>query len=193
MTDRNLHSLPVDLRHLVRRLTWHSEIRWDVPDYVDDVAHAVDDRRATTDPEVVEAFSSCYRSDLELDPPRQRNHALLLDLDVPAWLLPSSTGGHGHLYVDLEIPEDKLWRFLDAAADIGLVEEGYVSACKARGMTSLRPPWIEKGREPSTLRRQAEADEAHRAQLAALPEQQPAPLPDPVSGPRPLGLDGDPF
>lgn len=43
--------LPWALRNLVNRLTWHSEIRWDVPDYVDDVAHAVDDRRTTTDPE----------------------------------------------------------------------------------------------------------------------------------------------
>lgn len=167
MTDRNLYGLPVGLRHLVRRLTWHSEIAWDVPDYEGDVAHAVDDRRATTDPEVVEAFSSCYRSDVDLEPAHQRNHALLLDLDVPAWLLPSSTGGHGHLYVDLDIPEDKLWTFLDAAADIGLVEEGYVSACKARGMTSLRPPWIVKGQEPSTLRRQAEEEAATRAAFIA--------------------------
>ena len=30
---------------------------------------------------------------------------------------------------------------------IGLVEEGYVSACKSRGMTSLRAPWVKKGEE----------------------------------------------
>lgn len=162
----NLDELPGALRQLVRRITWHSEIAWDVPDYEDDVAHAVDDRRATTDPDVVEAFSSAHRSTVD-NPPETRYHALLLDIDCPAWLLPSSTGGHGHLYVDLEIPDDKLWTFLDAAADIGLVEEGYVSACKARGMTSLRPPWIVKGEEPSTLRRQAETEAANRAEFIA--------------------------
>lgn len=162
----SMAGLPFGLRALYRRLTWHTDVKWAVPDYVDDVAFAVDDRRATTDPEEVEAISSCHRLDLD-KPAAERRHALLIDIDQPAWLIPSSTGGHGHLYVDLEIPDDALWRFLDAAAEIGLVEEGYVGACKARGMTSLRAPWVEKGREPSTLRRQAEEDAAARAAFIA--------------------------
>jgi hypothetical protein len=163
-TDREhpLYALPWALRNLYQRLTWHTDVRWDVPDYVDDVAHAVDDRRATTDPEVMEAVSSCTRATVDR-PAGERHHALLIDVDCPAWLIPSSTGGHGHLYVDLDIPDAALWRFLDAAAGIGLVEEGYVNACRERGMTSLRAPWIVKGEEPSTLRRQAELDAEQKA------------------------------
>lgn len=162
MIYENLAALPWSLRNLYRRLTWHTEVRWDVPDYVDDVAHAVDDRRATEDEGVMEAVSSAFRTSLDR-PAAERRHALLIDIDCPAWLIPSSTGGHGHLYVDLDIPDEALWRFLDAAAEIGLVEEGYVNACRERGMTSLRAPWIVKGEEPSTLRRQAELDEQMRA------------------------------
>jgi len=32
------------------------------------------------------------------------NHAPCIDLDVPAMLVPSSTPGHSHLYIDIEVP-----------------------------------------------------------------------------------------
>jgi len=71
-------------------------------------------------------------------------HALLLDIDHPAWLLPSSTPGHHHLYVDIECGFDDLVNFLRAAERIGLVEKGYVACSRERGWTSLRLPWIRK-------------------------------------------------
>lgn len=71
-------------------------------------------------------------------------HALLLDLDVPAWLVPSSTEGHSHLYVDVKIPTAKYYVLLDALADAGVIQQGYANSSKHRGGTALRLPWIRK-------------------------------------------------
>jgi hypothetical protein len=71
-------------------------------------------------------------------------HALLLDLDVPAWLIPSSTEGHSHLYVDVSIREDAYFQLLDALANAGVIQRGYADASKRRGGTALRLPWIKK-------------------------------------------------
>jgi hypothetical protein len=78
-----------------------------------------------------------------------RRHHVLLDLDRQAHLVPSSTSGHFHLYVDMGsgVDEAAYFRFLDAAADIGLIQRGYVNASKARGGSYLRLPWVKKGTE----------------------------------------------
>lgn len=73
-------------------------------------------------------------------------HMLLLDLDVPAYLVESSTQGHSHLYVDVPygIPEDVYWRLIDVLAEAGVIEPGYANVSKERGYTALRLPWIHK-------------------------------------------------
>lgn len=71
-------------------------------------------------------------------------HALLLDLDVPAYLIPSTTPGHSHLYVDARIPEDRYFDLLDALAEAGVIEHGYAGASRAKGGSYLRLPWIKK-------------------------------------------------
>ena len=71
-------------------------------------------------------------------------HALLLDLDVPAWLVPSSTEGHSHLYVDVKIPTPTYFALLDALAAAGVIQPGYANSSKHRGGTALRLPWIKK-------------------------------------------------
>lgn len=149
-----LRTAPAGLAAMIRRMTWHSKVNWNAPDYIEAGEFGDDDegkpkgdgREITERLEDVEAVSSLKSGYLN-EPDGCRFHGLLIDLDVPAWLVPSSTQGHGHLYVDLHLNEDKLWPFLEAAAEIGLVEEGYVRACKSRGMTSLRAPWVRKGEE----------------------------------------------
>jgi hypothetical protein len=71
-------------------------------------------------------------------------HALLLDLDIPAYLVPSSTPGHSHLYVDAVIHESKYWPLIEALADAGVIEKGYADVSKKRGFTTLRLPWAKK-------------------------------------------------
>lgn len=90
-------------------------------------------------PSIAEAnVSTSIREDAE------DSHALLLDLDVPAWLVPSSTEGHSHLYVDVTIPTPKYFALLDALAEAGVIQQGYANSSKHRGGTALRLPWIKK-------------------------------------------------
>lgn len=71
-------------------------------------------------------------------------HALLIDLDIPAWLVPSSTPGHSHLYVDVAIPERNYFALLGALADCGVIQPGYAKSSIHRGGTALRLPWVKK-------------------------------------------------
>jgi hypothetical protein len=71
-------------------------------------------------------------------------HKLALDIDLPARLLPTTTPGHWHLYIDHEMPWDAYVRILDALAEAGVIEKGYARASKIRGYTSVRPPWLAK-------------------------------------------------
>jgi hypothetical protein len=71
-------------------------------------------------------------------------HTVMLDLDVPAHLVPSSTPGHSHLYIDAPMPWRTYKRLLVALADAGVIEHGYANVSVARRFTALRLPWIKK-------------------------------------------------
>ena len=71
-------------------------------------------------------------------------HKLVIDIDLPAKLIPSSTEGHFHLYVDHEIEDRKYWKLIHALVDAGLVEQGYLGASEQRGFTAVRLPWVKK-------------------------------------------------
>lgn len=71
-------------------------------------------------------------------------HKLIVDIDLPAYIVPSSTPGHGHLYVDKELEWRDLLSVLYALADAGIVERRYAEACEDQGMTCVRAPWIKK-------------------------------------------------
>lgn len=77
--------------------------------------------------------------------PHRGKHTIALDLDVPAVLIPSSTGGHSHLYIDIA-PADwsKIEPLLNALAEAGVIEHGYAAASINRRHTALRMPWIRK-------------------------------------------------
>lgn len=68
----------------------------------------------------------------------------VIDLDLPCRLIPSSTEGHFHLYIDRAIPRDKYLAMLKAMADAGVVEKFYAEAAEMRGATFVRPPWVKK-------------------------------------------------
>jgi hypothetical protein len=79
------------------------------------------------------------------------NHKVVLDIDLPARLLPSSTPGHHHLFIDKAIPWDDYVNLLEALAACGLVERGYVYASKERGYTCVRLPWVKKVEPPEPV------------------------------------------
>lgn len=68
----------------------------------------------------------------------------VIDLDIPCRLIPSSTEGHFHLYIDKAVLIDDYWHLIDAMVEAGLVEPGYANASKARGYTAARLPWVKK-------------------------------------------------
>lgn len=71
-------------------------------------------------------------------------HAPVIDLDFPHTYVPSSTPGHGHLYIDTPMDEETFWLFLETLADVGVIEEGYFKVSKKRGYSAVRLPWIKK-------------------------------------------------
>lgn len=75
-------------------------------------------------------------------------HIVLLDLDVEAYLIPSSTPGHSHLIINEEITWWEYDAIMAAMVDAGLVESGYHKASRKRGFAAIRLPWVKKGDEP---------------------------------------------
>ena len=71
-------------------------------------------------------------------------HAPAIDLDVKARLIPSSTPGHSHLYIDHELSWADYLRVLKLLAKVGIVEHGIVSSAERRGTTLLRLPHAKK-------------------------------------------------
>lgn len=67
-------------------------------------------------------------------------HAPLFDLDIPHFYYPSSTQGHGHLYLDKPVTWRQFKRVLRAMYLAGLIEKGYYQATKRRGYATLRLP-----------------------------------------------------
>jgi hypothetical protein len=69
---------------------------------------------------------------------------LMIDIDVPAYLIPSSTRGHSHLYIDKDMDKEEWLALLIALRNAGIIEHGYAGASIQRGYTALRLPWVSK-------------------------------------------------
>lgn len=74
-------------------------------------------------------------------------HKPQLDLDISNEYRHSSTPGHGHLQIDVEIPWEKYVQWLELSAELGIVQHGWVKASKKRGFTALRKPGVKKAGE----------------------------------------------
>lgn len=73
-------------------------------------------------------------------------HAILLDIDYPAYLIESSTRGHYHLYLDVPggVKHEDYMELLGLLGRIGAVEKGYAEVSIKRGHSDLRLPWVRK-------------------------------------------------
>lgn len=76
-------------------------------------------------------------------------HMPLLDIDYDAALLPSSTPGHFHLYLNKAIKWDVYKKFLEAAAEAGIIQKGYADWSLARSQSFLRKPGVKKETGPA--------------------------------------------
>ena len=87
--------------------------------------------------------------------PTEHRHRLILDIDHDVKVIPSSTPGHHHLYIDVDMPRPVLEHLLKALAEAGVIEEGYAAASLAQGYTTVRMPGTVKGTptdDPVTLK-----------------------------------------
>lgn len=104
--------------------------------------------REERDLDVANVVSSEIRIPDEFFSDTEIKHMLAIDIDLPAFLIPSSTPGHSHLYVDVAIPHHRYMALLSALADAGVIEKGYAEVSIKRGHSDLRLPWVSKG-DPS--------------------------------------------
>ena len=119
----------------------YTEVPWDLEDnegYRDGtgVAPGRPGRRTTNHLDEAEVVSSELKG--------SKKHAPVFDLDIPHTLVPSSTEGHSHLYLDVPMPWWKYRVLLRVLAWTGIVQKGYVGASIARGHTDVRLPWVKK-------------------------------------------------
>lgn len=97
-------------------------------------AEDADGRRVTT-----EAEANCTSSLLS-----NGKHAPILDLDVKHEYVPSSTPGHAHLYLDVELTWRQYRRLLKSLGRAGILEPGYVRSALRRGHNEARLPHVKK-------------------------------------------------
>lgn len=72
-------------------------------------------------------------------------HSPVLDIDFAARLVPSSTEGHFHLYLDgLVMPWTDYRRLLGALSRANVIQNGYYRSSLFRQMTCVRPPGVSK-------------------------------------------------
>ena len=67
-------------------------------------------------------------------------HLPLFDFDFQCDLVPSKTKGHFHLYTEKEVDWNKYKKVLEAMAEAGLLEKGWVNKAKKDGRAYLRKP-----------------------------------------------------
>lgn len=161
---QSVADVPDGLLSLFGRLVKHRMLKWasETSDYSHDVR---EDASYYMDADVVssllvtardEAKAAQAQAESEIDskslfqtlpdPQEHYRHALLLDLDLPTYLVASTQPDHYHLYVDVPggIPHGTYVKLLKVLAEAGVIEKGYAKASLQRGFTSLRMPWKTK-------------------------------------------------
>ena len=74
----------------------------------------------------------------------KRKHKVILDLDYEASLIPSSTEGHFHLYLDKELNEEQMEKLVDVLEEVGIIATGNANQWRRSRAMFLRLPWIKK-------------------------------------------------
>lgn len=83
-------------------------------------------------------------------------HRPVIDVDHDCQLVPSSTPGHFHLYLDVPMTWEKYEKLLGALVDAGVVSHFYAKAASVRQQSFVRVPWVKKPPKPE----QAQKEEA---------------------------------
>jgi hypothetical protein len=160
----------LDLLHRLKAYVVDWNHTWEVDEEKYDESKKENPDLAVSDIDHANVVSS------ELDPAKQdpadpplpsgKRHIVALDIDYPAYVVPSSTPGHYHLYLDVPGGIEQ-WRwesFIKGCTVAGIVEHGYGHVSLSRGHTNLRLPWVSKAegdtpkKEPEDLPKALEPD-----------------------------------
>jgi hypothetical protein len=71
-------------------------------------------------------------------------HKVFLDLDCEHWYVPSSTPGHGHLYINVNMRRKDLDWLMGQLYRFGIVSSGWKGQLENRQANTFRLPWIKK-------------------------------------------------
>lgn len=71
-------------------------------------------------------------------------HRPVLDLDIPHSLIESSTKGHSHLYLDIDLTWSDYERLLIVLCDLGIIQEGFYDSAVRNMASAVRLPWVKK-------------------------------------------------
>lgn len=71
-------------------------------------------------------------------------HVPTLDIDYPVIVIPSSTPGHNHLFIEKEIRKQEYMALLAILAEVGIIQKGFAEYSIKRGYSSVRLPWVGK-------------------------------------------------
>lgn len=144
------------LQAILEQQVLHTNVRWQDYDFEGP------DRDPTDDLGTAEAVSSqmrgasTHRILIDIDHRASVSEGGLLvvhlgvgntfvyNFDAPAWLVPSSTADHYHLYVDKVLEWDSYDALLYQLMRKGVIERGYYASSSSRGFTALRLPWVRK-------------------------------------------------
>lgn len=63
-------------------------------------------------------------------------HLPVLDLDIEHHYEPSSTSGHGHLFLNVPLSQLQMDELTDVLERLGIIQPGYRAAFEARGYTA---------------------------------------------------------
>lgn len=79
-------------------------------------------------------------------------HAPVIDFDFPAYLIPSTSPGHFHLYLEKEMKWRDYKKLLDVMLEVGLIEKGWYDIAMKFEQTYARLPHIKKELVPTPTR-----------------------------------------
>jgi hypothetical protein len=119
------------------RRYFKADLTKETPDYRNPPREQVDEKDANL-------IGSIVKGDLGVG---SALHMPVIDIDFPCELIPSSTPGHFHLYINREVYWGQYSRLLLALSDCKIIEEGYMRAAIHHGGTFVRKPGVFKEKE----------------------------------------------
>lgn len=74
-------------------------------------------------------------------------HYPVIDLDVEIAVVPSSTEGHYHLYINHPLNWNQYNHLLHALKAVGLIQPNWFKTANHEKCSFVRPPWVKKGQK----------------------------------------------